>query len=135
LLIVIPKNTLKSSGFLNRSASNFNVCFGAIWIGPGAPTVNQFWRGKTSASNNTLIKATQVTDTTVVPQGLRYFGIPANCGTATLSSDDPCILLRTKQKSDIQTLLGADAASIMNDSDVGIVIRVGGPWDGSSHPF
>jgi len=132
-LIVIPKNTLKSSGFLNRSPSNFNVCFGAIWIGAGSPP--QGWLGKTGATNNTPLRASPVDDQTVVPQGQRWYGIPADCGTAGLSSSDPCILKRTKQKSDIQTLLGADAASIMTDADLGIVIRVGGSWDGGSHPF
>ena len=132
-LIVVPKATLKSSGVLNRGVPSFNICFGAIWIGPGAPT--QGWLGKKAATNNTPTRATEVQDGTVVPQGERWYGIPANCGTAGLSADDPCILLRTKQKADVLNLLGSDAASIMTDADLAIVVRVGGSWDGGSHPF
>jgi hypothetical protein len=151
-LIVIPKATLKTSGFLNRSPGNFNICFGAIWIGPGsdttpgAPGAGNGWWGKTSATNNHLVRATRVADPNVSPQGYRFYGILADCGTAGLAPDksDPCILKRTKQKSDIQALLGTDAAAIMTDADLGIVIRIGdptnpsnpaSPWDGGSHPF
>ena len=150
-LIVIPKATLKYSGFLNRSAANFNICFGAIWIGqgsdvPGTPGANLGWWGKTSATNNHLVRATRVADPTVTPQGYRFYGILADCGTAGLATDksDPCILKRTKQKSDILNLLGSDAASIMTDADLGIVVRIGdptnsnnppSPWDGGNHPF
>jgi hypothetical protein len=138
-LIVIPKATLKSSGQLNRAASNFNICFGAIWIGGGSPP--QGWLGKTSATNNAPLRALPVTDLTVQPQQQRWYGIPADCPVQ--ATNDPCILLRTKQKADIYNLFqkpanggnGADAASIMTDADLGIVIRVGGPWDGGSHPF
>jgi hypothetical protein len=132
-LIVIPKATLKASGVTSRGTPSFNICFGAIWIGTGSPT--QGWLGKQSATNNTPTRATMELDPNVVPQGQRWYGIPANCGTAGLSSSDPCILLRTKQKADVQSLLGADAASIMKDGDLGIVVRVGGSWDGSNHPF
>ena len=145
-LIVIPKNTLKSSGVLNRGPLNFNICFGAIWIGP-TPAVGTYptpWNGKTSATNTAKKPATRVDDPTVQPLGYRFYGIPADCGTSYLTPADPCIYLRTKQKSAIQAALGTDAASIMNDSDLGIILRVGArinnvtyasPWDGGSHPF
>ena len=133
-LIVIPKDTLKNSGVTSRNVGAFNICFGAIWIGGGTPSGTQIWKGKTSATNNTLVFAKQVTDLTVVPQLERYYGIPADC-SPSLPADYPCIFLRTKQKSDIQAALGADAASIMTDADLGIIIRVGGSWDGGSHAF
>ena len=143
-LIVIPKATLKFSGFLNRSAYNFNICFGAIWIGSGQATG---WFAKTSATSTTVRKIPAPTpDPSVQPQQERWYGILADCGTKGLASDksDPCILKRTKAKSDIQNILGTDAASIMSDADLGIIVRIGdptnvnavvSPWDGSNHPF
>jgi hypothetical protein len=124
---------LKSSGVLSRGTPSFNICFGAIWIGPGTPSTP--WRAKTSATNSTLKNAVRVADATVVPQGERYYGIPADCGAAGLPASSPCIYLRTKKKSDIQAVLGSDAASIMTDSDVGIIVKVTGSWDGRSQPF
>jgi hypothetical protein len=134
-LIVIPKATLKASGVLSRGTPMFNICFGAIWIG-GDPQPGEFdgWMGKTSATDNTPKRATRVADPTVVPQGYRFYGIPANC-PANGTSANPCIRLRTKQVSDVRTLLGSDAASIMKDGDLAIVVEVTGSWDGGSHPF
>jgi hypothetical protein len=138
-LIVIPKNTLKSSGVLSRSASNFNICFGAIWIGsgsdtPGAPGAGNGWWGKKSATDTTRTRATRVADSTVTPQQYRFFGIPADCPTAGPGAD-PCIWHRTKQTADVSRWLGADAAKIMSDGDIAIIVAVTTSWDGSSHPF
>ena len=127
-VIVIPKNTLKASGVLSRGTPSFDLCFGGIWVGSGTPTP---WTGK----NGSAVPHTDSDGTT------RYYALPVNC-TPTLT--DPCIALRTKQRSDVVKLIPSISTqinSIMSDADVALVVRVGGApnaatssfWDGGGH--
>ena len=138
LVLIIPKNTLKADGVLSRGTPSFNVCLGALYLGDGSPGsyggTHTAWIGK-KTSGNGLAPANPVLDP--LSGFIRYWAPPANCGTAGLHADgsDPCIYLRTKQKSDITALVnqhilapGADAN--MHDADVAIVIYKPNPWDG-----
>jgi len=49
---------------------------------------------------------------------------------STGKNTSPCISLRTKLKSDIFNALGAEAAALMNDSDIAIIINKPSDWDG-----
>ena len=129
-VIVIPKNTLKASGVLSRGTPSFDLCFGAIWVGDPHATITA-WTGKSGA-------AQPHTDSDGTS---RYYALPVNC---TPSITDPCIALRTKQRSDIVALIPSISSqinSIMSDGDLAIVVRVGGVpsstqasfWDGGGH--
>ena len=136
-VIVLPKNTLKASGVLSRGTPSFDLCFGAIWTPGGTPTA--LWRGKTTSGTG-LTNAVQHTD---ADQTVRYWAVPANCGTATLDPSNPCIALRTKQRSDVVALIPGISSQIntlMSDGDIAFVVRTGtpsslSPWDGGGHAF
>lgn len=122
MLLVIPKDTLKEFRITNRGTSNFSVCLGAKWIGSGDPTAWTAQGGKKGPGVASQLRSDG-----------RYWGTPADCGTAYLSPTDPCVALRTKQAADIQAYFGmsaAEVAAIMNDADLAIIIRKDFPWDG-----
>ena len=133
MLMIIPKATLKADGVLNRGTPSFNVCLGALFLGDATHSFGSQhapWRAISGP-------ATERQDTIAVDGDTyyRYWGAPANCGAAGLTSTDPCIVLRTKQKSDVtalvtQGVLSAGADANMHDSDLAIVIRKPSPWDG-----
>ena len=133
MLMIIPKATLKADGALSRGTPSFNVCLGALFLGDAT---NAF--GSQHAPWNTISgPATERQDTIAVDGDTyyRYWGAPANCGARGLTAQDPCIFLRTKQKSDVtalitQGILSAGADANMKDSDLGIVIKKPSPWDG-----
>jgi hypothetical protein len=64
----------------------------------------------------------------------RFWGVPADCGTPNLATEDPCIGLRTKQVAELQAYMGLTAAEIaaigVRDADLMIVIDKEFPWDG-----
>ncbi len=125
MLIVIPKETLKATKKNNIGTPHFNVCLGALWIAAGAPT--QGWTGKNASG--ALVTTTNPDSS----DPLRYWGTPADCGRAGLSATDPCIQLRTKQRSDVASTLGltlAQVSTFMTDADLAIVVRKPFPWDG-----
>jgi hypothetical protein len=137
MLLIIPKNTLKANGVLSRGTPSFNVCLGAIYLGDtignayGTSTAPA-WLGKTTSGSGLVAARTELDSAASV---WRYWGIPADCGTAGLHANDPCIYLRTKQKSAITTLvnqgvLATGADTNMHDADLAIVIRKPNPWDG-----
>ena len=133
MVLIMPKNTLKALGVTSRGTPSFEICLGALFLGNGTTTYGSTttpWRAKGG-----LAIARQDTLATDGDTYWRYWGTPANCGAAGLTSTDPCILLRTKQRSDItalinQGILAAGAADNMRDSDLAIVIMKPSPWDG-----
>jgi hypothetical protein len=136
MVLIIPKNTLKASGILNRGIPSFNICLGALYLGgtQGAYGSNTAtgWMAK-RPSGTGLVQTTPLFEP--ASGYWRYWGTPANCGAAGLSGTDPCILLRTKKKADItalinQGVLSAGADANMRDSDLAIVVKKPGPWDG-----
>jgi len=135
LVLIIPKNTLKFDGVLNRGTPSFNVCLGTINLGGGS---NGLYGSNTASPWNGKLPSGSPLRTPVFDSAanvFRYWNIPANCGTAGLTSTDPCIYMRTKQKSDItalmnQGILAAGADTNMHDADLAIVIRKPNPWDG-----
>ena len=126
MLIIIPKSVLKASGVLSRGTGSFDVCLGAIYIGT-SPTFTP-WIGKNPAGSGTQ-SSVLVADSAPLGGLTRYWGVPQNC-TATNRVTNPCISLRTKQKADIFARLGAEAAALMNDSDIAIIIEKPTIWDG-----
>jgi hypothetical protein len=134
MLLIIPKDTLKALGITSRGTPSFNVCLGTLYLGDG----NAGTYGSQHAKWNTLSGLASERQDTIAVDGdvyWRYWGAPANCGARGLTGSDPCISLRTKQKSDItalitQGILSAGADSNMHDSDLAIVIKKPSPWDG-----
>ena len=132
MLIVIPKNVLKASGVLSRGTSSFNVCLGALYIGSSATPTR--WTAKNPATSGTQ-PANPVVDSGALGGLTRYWGVPLDCSDSRIKDTNgkntsPCISLRTKLKSDIFNALGAEAAALMNDSDIAIIIDKPSDWDG-----
>jgi trimeric autotransporter adhesin len=134
MLLIIPKDTLKALGVTSRGTPSFNVCLGTLYLGNGTAGSYGSQHAKWNATGGL---ATERQDTLAVDGDTfwRYWGAPKNCGAAGLTASDPCIYLRTKQKSDItalitQGILSAGANANMNDADLAIVIRKPSPWDG-----
>ncbi len=128
MVLIIPKNTLKASGFLSRGTPSYNVCLGALHIGSVTPSIG--WNQKATTKNGA--------PTPILTPGAegRYWGIPADCGTAGLSTEDPCIGLRTKAVSAVRAYPGITAADVaamnINDADLVVIIKKPFPWDGKA---
>jgi hypothetical protein len=133
MVLLYPKDTIKSVGYTSRGPDAYNVCLGATYLGTGTATP---WQAKTSLTNGTLKNAAQ--------DGNVYWGYVPECSaiqasnlSADLKAQNPCISLRTKQAA---TLKAAVVPSIMTqsdfntlgmkDADVAIVISKPWPWDG-----
>ena len=122
MVLVLPKDTLKALGITSRGVPNFNVCLGALDL---SGSVAAGWKAKGTGPGGLI--------TTVQGAEGRYWGTPADCGTAGLSASDPCIALRTKQAATAQAYLGMTAAEFaalgIKDADMVIIIRKQSPWD------
>jgi hypothetical protein len=127
MVVIMPKNTLKTYGITARGTDSFDVCLGALKVATGGPT---HWTAKhpTNKNGGTVLSKSG-------SEG-REWGVPANCGATGLSSIDPCVGLRTKQAATLRTYLtslGWTTAQInaigMADADFAMVIRKGPPWD------
>jgi hypothetical protein len=128
MLLVIPKETIKKAGITSRNAASFNVCLGALWIDPDPGHSIVKWKTKSGALANNV----DPNDPN------RYWGVPGDCGAATLTATDPCIVLRTKQAADVKAYLGLSTTQIndlMKDSDLAIIIKKPFPWDGRGGAF
>ena len=129
MVLIMPKNSLKTFGITSRGTNSFNICLGALKIDPDSPIVH--WQGKKSDPKQSGLVSSQSGS-----EG-REWGVPADCGTAGLSPEDPCIGIRTKQASALRSYLsgiGWTTAQInalgFTDADFAIVLRKGSPWDG-----
>jgi hypothetical protein len=124
MVLVMPKATLKAFGITARGTDTFNVCLGAKNI--GGATVG--WKAKDPTNKKAPLK------TTVSGPESRFWGTPANCGTAGLSADDPCIGLRTKQAAAARAYLGMTTTQFaqlgIKDADLVVIIEKRSPWDG-----
>jgi hypothetical protein len=124
---VIPRDALKFYGIASRGTGTFEVCLGALNISDVDDSAVTPWQQKKIVKKAvTLVASTRVGD--------RFWGVPADCGTAGLADSDPCIGLRTKNVSQVQSYMGLTAAEItaigVRDSDLMIVIDKQFPWDG-----
>jgi hypothetical protein len=127
MLLVIPRDALKFYGIASRGTGTFEVCLGALNISDVDDSAVTPWQQKKIVKKAvTLVASTRVGD--------RFWGVPADCGTAGLADSDPCIALRTKNVSQVQSYMGLTAAEItaigVRDSDLMIVIDKQFPWDG-----
>jgi hypothetical protein len=128
MVLIMPKDTIKAYGVTARSANSFNVCLGALRLTSGSG-----WKAKNPSSK----KGVPPLVTTVAGAEGRYWGTPVDCGTAGLSSDDPCIGLKTKQAATAKAYLvshGVMTASEFDslgyrDADLMIIVEKKSPWD------
>jgi hypothetical protein len=116
MVLVIPKDTLKFDGILNRGTPSFNVCLGASVLPGATPTA---W--------------TQKDGTPSVLNGARYWGTTPDCTSALLTSGNPCTGLRSKSAASVQAYLGlnnTDFAKLgIKDADLVLILELGYPWD------
>lgn len=132
LVLIYPKDTIKAAGYTARSATAFNVCLGATWLGSGPATP---WKARASLSKtNTLTNA--VGDGNGV-----YWGYVPDCSqlTAAQRQTNPCLSLRSKQVADLKAALVPSVMSLadfnalgMKDADLGLVLSKPWPWDGKT---
>jgi hypothetical protein len=126
MVLIIPKDTLKAFGILNRGTDTFQVCLGAFYIGD-PNVVPSPWSAKVITKKGGLTPSVHKADS-------RFWGVPADCGTAGLAATDPCIGLRTKSSPTVQSYLGmtdAEFATLnIKDADLVIAIEKPFPWDG-----
>jgi hypothetical protein len=133
--LIVPKSLLQASGYASRNSSAFNVCFGATYLGAGTATP---WKAKTSPTNATLIDA--------VPNSNLYWGWLPDCNATgkkapppALTSDNPCIVLRTKNAKELQAALGLTNAQFATlgfaSGDLAVVYQTRTPWDAKGSIF
>jgi hypothetical protein len=129
MVLLMPKDTIKAYGVTARSATSFNVCLGATRLTPGAG-----WQAKVMTGK----KPSGLFTTSAGAEG-RYWGAPADCGTAGLHPDDPCIGLRTKQVATARAYLVTQKHVMtdaefnqlgMKDADLMVIVEKTSPWDG-----
>jgi len=115
--LIIPKATLQATGSTQRSADSFDACVGAKWLGM-LPDARVPWTTKTG--------------TAAVPdaEGF-YWGVGANCSSLPSGSINPCVRLKTKNKSELTGVVGSLPAGVtFTNSDLALVVQMGFPWDG-----
>ena len=127
MILVLPRTSLKAFDITSRSASSFNACLGATWL--GAPSAATPWTGE-NPSTGAPVLAT-------LADG-QYWAVAADCGTVQPSSSDPCAALKTKQAADVTlfiqtnidpTWTATQTAGFMKDADLAVVVREVFPWD------
>ncbi len=126
MLIVISKDYLKAKGISARSATAFDICVGAKWIGGGTAPANG-WVGHDSKGKPFTTKN----------DGTGAYWAFANDCTAT-SGINPCVAVRTKQAADVTaymktvdtTWTAARTTALMKDSDLAFIVRKRPTWDG-----
>lgn len=131
MVLVMPKDSLKAFGITARGTATFEVCLGALDLTDSVPA-NAGWKQKGIGKKAPPVATTQGAEG-------RYWGTPADCGTAGLSASDPCIALRTKQAAAARAALGMTATQFaalgIKDADLVIIIRKGSPWDGKGGSY
>ena len=128
MVLIMPKDTIKAYGVTARSATSFDVCLGALRFTSGSG-----WKAK----NPSTQKGAPPLITTIVGAEGRYWGTPADCGTAGLAPEDPCIGLKTKQAATAKAYLvshGVMTATEFDalgfkDSDLILIVEKKSPWD------
>jgi hypothetical protein len=129
MLIVISAAYLKSKGISARSATSFNACVGARWIGTDSPPTDG-WTAKALKGGGTV-------KTHADSNGV-YWGLARPCGSLPKGSADPCIDLATKNAADVKkyfNLSASDTANLITNGDIAIVIRKLSPWDGKGSVY
>jgi len=120
MVLIIPKRSLQAFGVASRNADSFNVCVGVTSFVTGTPA----WTGTG----------------TVTQIGNVFWGTVADCSAFPSGSSNPCAAVKTKNVGDVVAYFNsindpATAASIpslMENSDLAIVIHKGYPWDGKA---
>lgn len=124
LAMIIPKGTLQSFAITSRAADSFNMCLGATRLDGGTGG----WDGRATIGGPIVELSADV-------NGI-YWGWVADCGTAGLESDDPCVSLKTKNAGALQAELGMTKNEFRQlgfaSSDLALVITKPWPWDGKT---
>jgi hypothetical protein len=123
LAMIIPKATLQNLNLTSRAADTYNLCLGATRLDDGT----EGWTGRETV-DGPLVTLTDPDD-----DGF-FWGFVADCGTAGLDADDPCVSLKTKNAGQLQSVLGMTRNEFralgFASSDLALVIEKPFPWDG-----
>ena len=134
MVLVMTSDALKANGITSRGTPSFNVCLGALNVDPTSNATT--WRAKNLGKKGGLTNSTSTTADTAEH---RAWGVPADCGTALLPVNDPCIGLRTKSANQGKTYLGLTNGEFselgISENDLVIIIEKGAPWDGKGGVF
>lgn len=116
ITLIIPKRTLQAAGYTQRSADSFDACAGAKWIDPFNSVVP--WTTKSG------------TPAALADDGF-YWGIAPDCSSFPPTTSNPCVLLKTKNESQLLSLVGPLPAGVsFKSGDLALVIRERFGWDG-----
>ncbi len=125
LAMIVPKETLQVLNLTSRAADTYDMCLGATRLDGG----NGGWIGRETIDGPLVTLADPDGD------GV-YWGFVADCGTAGLDVDSPCISLKTKNAGQLQAELGLSKNELkalgFESSDLAVVVRKPFPWDGKS---
>jgi hypothetical protein len=120
LAVILPKLTLQNLALTSRAVDTYNICLGATRLEAGGG-----WVGRQTLGGPLV---TLTPDSNGV-----YWGWAADCGTPGLTSDSPCISLKTKNAGQLQAELGMTKNEVkalpFESSDLALVIRKPYPWD------
>ena len=94
-----------------------DACVGAKWLGtlpdPRAP-----WTTKTGTATGPDAEEF-------------YWRLAPDCSSLPAGSINPCVRLKTKNKSELTGVIGSLPASVaFTNSDLALVMQMGYPWDG-----
>jgi hypothetical protein len=120
--VIMPKETLQVLGLTSRAVDTYDVCLGATRLDGGSAG----WTGR-EVVEGPLVTLDPDSD------GV-FWGWVADCGTAGLDGDSPCVSLKTKNAGQLQAELGMTKAELralgFASSDLALVIEKPFPWDG-----
>jgi hypothetical protein len=122
LAVILPKLTLQNLGLTSRAVDTYNICLGATRLDGGTTG----WTGRETLGGPVVTLSDPDHD------GV-FWGWAADCGTAGVTTDSPCVTLKTKNAGQLQAELGLSKNEVKNlpfeSSDLGLVIRKPYPWD------
>jgi hypothetical protein len=125
LAMIIPKTTLQALNLTSRAADTYNMCLGATRLDGETGG----WMGRQTIGGP-LVPLTDPDNDGV------YWGFVADCGTAGLDADSPCVSLKTKNAGQVQAELGMNKNEFKElgfaSSDLAVIINKPFPWDGKS---
>lgn len=124
--LLYPYQTLQALNITSRGVPSFEVCLGATLIDPGY--TGGPWQAK-NLTTGVLENAQEDPDASGV-----FWGWVPDCAAVVSLLGNPCIELRTKSASQLQSQLGLTRAQFRSfgykSGDLALVVRKPWPWDG-----
>ena len=124
--LLYPYQTLQALNITSRGVPSFEVCLGATLIDPG-------YTGGPWQAKNLTTGVLENAQEDPAASGVFWGWVP-DCAAVVSLLGNPCIELRTKSASQLQSQLGLTRAQFRSfgykSGDLALVVRKPWPWDG-----